>query len=208
MQSYLNFCTFADRPVSPVQHETVRLWSCLFRPGRTFSQYLSHLMKAPILLHQPTDWLSPKIRSVARGLANAQDISFRFQNYMFADELLRLIKFAKLPTELGQAAFLSVLGLLRVPSETLMIQLACGSDLLTDFSPHDTKILAGIRAIQGSGMLLIKFSRRKNIKRGCIPRRPFLCDEPSTLARIFCPAHKLWPLIRARCRPRDRIFHR
>ena len=90
MQSRLNCCIFAGKPGFPAQPDTVRLWSFLFRPGRAFRLYLSHLMKATtILLHQPTDWMSPDIRSVARGLANAQDVSFRFQNYMFAVDLLR-----------------------------------------------------------------------------------------------------------------------
>ena len=118
-----------------------------FRPGRTFAQYLVHMMKAAILLHHPTDWMSPDTRSAARGLANTQDVSFRFQNYMFAGDLLRLIKFVKLSSEFGQSAFLSLLCLPRVPSETLTIRMAGGSDRLADFSPHDFKALAGIRAI-------------------------------------------------------------
>ena len=80
-----------------------------------------------------------------------------------------------------------------------MIRMEGGSDLLTDFAPQDFKVLAGIRAIGGSDMLLLKFSRRGNIKSGCILRRPCLCDEASILARIFRPVHMFWPLIRARC---------
>ena len=205
MLSYLNFCIFADKPVFPVGPNTARLRSCLFRPGRTFAQYLSHLMKATILLQQPTDWMSPDIRSVARGLANAQDLSFRFQNFMFAEHLLRLIRHVKLATEFGQAAFLSFLCLLRAPSETLMIRIAAESDLLTDFSPQEYKVLAGTRAIGCSGMFLMKFPHRKNIKHGCILRRPCLCGEPAVLARIFCPAHTVWPIIKARCAEHERI---
>ena len=156
MQSYLNFRRLADRPPFPVHQDVVRLWSFLFRPGRTFAQYLIHLMKACILIHQPTDWMSPDIRSVARGLANAQDLPFRLQNYLFAGELSRLIWFTKLSTELGQASFLSFLCLLRAPSETLFIRMAKDSDLLTDFSPHDFKVLAGARLVGNSELLALK----------------------------------------------------
>ena len=81
----------------------------MFKPGRTFSLYVSHLVKAAILMHDGTDWMCPAIRSVARGLANAQNLSFRFQNYMFALDLLRLLRFVKLSTDLGIAAFMSFL---------------------------------------------------------------------------------------------------
>ena len=95
-QSYLDVCIFADKPAFPAHSDTVRIWSCLFPPGRTFAQYLSHMMKAAILSHQPSDWMSPDIRSVARGPADAQDLSFRFRNFMSAEHLLRLIKHFKM----------------------------------------------------------------------------------------------------------------
>ena len=120
MQSYLNFCQFAGRMTFAIQVDTVLLRSAMFKPGRTFAQYISHIMKAAILMRESTDWMWPAIRSVARGLANAQNLSFKFQNYVFASDLLRLLKFAKLSTELGKEAFLSFALLLRVPSETLL----------------------------------------------------------------------------------------
>ena len=73
MQSFLNFCTFTESKPPPVQADTVLLRSNMFQPGRTFQMYTAHLAKATILLIQPTDWMCPDIKSVMRGLANAQD---------------------------------------------------------------------------------------------------------------------------------------
>ena len=102
--------------------DTVLLRIALFRPGRTFAQYIAHVMKAAILIRRPTDWLAPSVRSVPRGLRNAQNLSFKFQNYLMADDLLRLLHVSNLSTEFGQAAFFSFLFLLRVPSETLWMR--------------------------------------------------------------------------------------
>ena len=197
MQSYLNYCQFNGRIAFPVQTDTVLLWSAMFKPGRTFARYLSHVMKASILMREPTDWMCPAIRSVARGLASAQDLSFKFQNYVFASDLLRLLKFIKLSSELGLAAFLAFLLFLRVPSEALWMRVAPGSENLTEFTPQPFSVLAGIRIIKGSPMLLVKFPWRKNLKRGCILRRPCLCSEASDLARLFCPDHMIWPRVAA-----------
>ena len=143
MQSYLNFCHFHGRPPFPVQTDSVLKWSGLFRPTRTFKQYLAHLMKACILLHQPTDWVTPAIRSVARGLAAAQDFSFQFQNYIFAEDLLKLIKTVKLDNEFGWVCFFAFLLLLRIPSEALLMRMADDSDDITEFRPQKTQDFGG-----------------------------------------------------------------
>ena len=135
MQSYLNFCPFMQRPTFPVCSDAVLLWSATFRPGRTFAQYIAHLTKASILMRQPTDWLVPDVRAVSRGLKQAQDLSFRFQNYILAGDLLRLLRARQLSTPFGQAAFLSFLFLFRVPSETLLLVRGGQADRIAEFSP-------------------------------------------------------------------------
>ena len=125
--------------------DAILLRSALFRPGRTYSQYIAHVMKAAILPRQPTDWLTPDVRSVARGLQNAHGLSFKFQNYLMADDLLRPLQVENLNTEFGQAAFLSFLFLLRVPSETLWMRKAGEFARLTEFSPQERKVLIGVR---------------------------------------------------------------
>ena len=206
MQSYLNFGHLAQREPFQISSDSIALWSGLFRPGRTCGLYLSQLMKASILLHQPTNWATPDIRAVARGLKNAHDLPFRFQNFMFADSLLELIRHVKLNNEFGLAAFLSFLLLLRVPSETLLIRIADEGDRITEFPPHEHKIVAGIRRIKGEPMRVVKFPRRENIKHGCILRRPCLCDEKWAIARTLCPVHRIWPELIQDKRPRGYMF--
>ena len=133
MQSYKNFCDFVGRRPFAVASDTVLLRVGLFRPWVTFGIYLSHLMKASILLRQPTDWLTAEVRSVSSGLRNAHVVSFRFPNFMFPPDLLRLVRTVKLSSDFGQSAFLSFLLLLRVPSETLQLRKADNSDLITEF---------------------------------------------------------------------------
>ena len=193
MLSYLNFRQFNGRAPFPVQTDSVLLRSALFKHGRAFAQYLSHVMKASILKRGPTDLLRPAIRSVARGLASAQDLSFKFRNYVFAADLLRLLKFVKLSSGMGQAAFLAFLLFLWVPSEALWMRIAPGSENLTEFTPKPFKVLAGIRVIKGSPMLLVKFPWGGNLKRWCILLRPCFCSEASDSARMFRPVHMMWP---------------
>ena len=165
----------------------------MFRSGRTFGLYLSHLVEETIPLLQPTDWRAPEIRSVSRGLASAQRLSLRFQNYMCASDLLRLIRHVEMSAPLGIAAFLVFLFLLRAPSEALPIRRAADSDLRKAFCHQPHKVLAGIRPAAWSGILLAKFPRRENIRRGCILRRPCLFSEASDLARLLSPAHMIRP---------------
>ena len=53
-------------------------------------------------------------------------------------------------------------------------------------------------------MLLAKSARSVEIKRGCIPRLSRLRDEAAILPRIFRLARMIWPIVRARCRYREK----
>ena len=174
MQNYLNFSQFPERTPSPFDTDTGLLWITMFRPGRTFGQYISHVMKAAILLRQPTDWLTPDVRSASRGLKNAQDLSFHFQNYILAGDRPRLLRTCKLTSDFGQAAFMSFLFLSRVPPEALKLLRADPTDRITEFPPKRVKALVGVRAVNGSDLLVAKFDWGGNIRHGCILRRPFL----------------------------------
>ena len=206
MQSYLNFCGFHRRPTSPAQADTILKRSGLFRPTRTFAQYLAHVMKACILLHQPTGWMSPAIKSAARGLAAAQDLAFQFQNYISADDLLKLIKSAKMENDFGLVCFFSFLLLLRVPSDSLLMRRADDSGKITEFSPQKHKILVGVLTVKGTPLFVAKFAWRKNMRHGCILRQPCLCGEKAPLARAHCPVHQIWPRIGQRALPHDLLF--
>ena len=105
MQSFKNFREFTGRTPFPVRTDTSLLWSNMFKPGRTLAMYAVRLTKAAILLKQPTDWMLPDIKSAIRGLDIAQDLSFRFGDFLFADYLLRMIRSAKITSDFGRAAF-------------------------------------------------------------------------------------------------------
>ena len=206
MQGFYNFCQFPGRPPFPVDTDTVLLRSTMFRPGRTFGQYIAHVMKASILLRQPTDWLTPDVRSASRGLKNAQDLSFRFHNFILAGDLIRLLRTCKLTSPCEQAAFLSFLFLFRVPSEALMLIRAEPSGRIAEFSPKRVKALVDVRTINGLELLVAKFAWGKNIRHGCILRRPCLCSDLNGVARLLRPVHMIWPLITARVRIGERML--
>ena len=206
MQSFENFCEFTGRMPFPVQTDTVLLRGNMFKPGRTQAMYTAHLMKAAILAKQPTDWMRPCIKSVASGLANAQDLSFRFGNFLFPDDLLRLIRTTKITSDFGRASFFPFIFLWVVPSETLTLRKDAADGPITDLAPQKVKILAAVRIIGGNAMRLAKFAWRKNMKRGCIPRIPFLCGVAESIARVLWPVHRIWPQLADRIRTGDLLF--
>ena len=50
----------------------------------------------------------------------------------------------------------------------------------------------GARTFGGYDMMIAKFSRRKNIRRGCILRRSCFCRKPDPAAQVLCPVHRIW----------------
>ena len=203
--SYMRFCDLLGRPPFPPTAETVQLWGSTFNPGRAFSQYLAHRSKASILMNMDTDWLTPTMRRVARGLKNAQDLSFKFPNFTHSTELMDRLKFVKLASDTGNAYFLSYLFSLRVPSETLRLIRAFRNKRLAEFSPQTDKALIATRTFKGVTVLVVKFAFRGNIRNGCIFMRPCLCSDQA-LPHDLCPVHAIWPCIRDRVEPGFPLF--
>ena len=58
-------------------------------------------MNACILLGQPTGWLTPNVRQAAKGIRQAAEVSFAFENFMLASDLLNLLKVVKLGASFG-----------------------------------------------------------------------------------------------------------
>ena len=204
--SYKNTCDLLGRPSFPPTADTVQLWSATFRPGKTFQNYLAHLKKACALMNHPTDWLTQTVREVSNGLINAQDLSFKFPNFIKSGLLIDLLTYLKMDSVMGQACFLSYLFALRTPSETLRLVRAFADDRLTEFVPQEDKALIGTRTYKETTVLVIKFSFRKNIRNGCILMRPCLCDEECVTANALCPVHMVWPVIRDRVAAGDPLF--
>ena len=109
LNSYLRFCGAFEIPPFPVTTQSARRWSATFLPGKTFAQYNAHLRKACILLGHAADWYTDEIRTISRGLRNAQDRSFAFPNFLMSGEVLRIIQFEGRFAPMGMVAFLSYL---------------------------------------------------------------------------------------------------
>ena len=109
-------------------------------------------------------------------------------------------------SEFAHLRCLSFLLELRVPSEALTTKRAFIGAELTEFPPCAERALIGLRGPEDDRMLVVRFSRRKNLPQGCIVPRPFFCKLSDTADRQLCPVHYFWPLIRRRIRPGDKLF--
>ena len=148
-KSYKNCPDPPGRPSFLAQAEKILLRIALFRPGQTSGQYLTRVAKASIPTRRPTGGLTPVVRTVAKGLAKPQGISFRFHNYIIAPDFLNVIRAVKFNNEFGLDAFVPFLLVLRAPSEALMMRRSSDTDMLSQFTPQERKVLAGIRIFQG-----------------------------------------------------------
>ena len=154
----------------------------------------------------PTDWLTPKVRHVAKGLKKSHGHSFRFSNFIRSSLLIQLIHHETIQSEFAQAAFLSFLFALRVPSETLQLRRAFRDDQLLAFSPQTKKALICTAVVGGATFLVTKFSWRKNMAGGCILRRPCFCSLGRRHATSLFPLHSFWAEIRRRVAPGELLF--
>ena len=143
---------------------------------------------------------------MSKGLKNAQDLSFKFPNFIQTDALLTLLRYTKVDTAVGQLFYISYLFALRVPSETLRLIRAYANDPITQFIPQEEKALIAVRCHDQTPVLVIKFAFRKNLRNGCILMRPCLCRESDQRAQKLCPVHVIWELIKDRVDPGDPLF--
>ena len=107
---------------------------------------------------------------------------------------------------MAMVAYLSYLFSLRVPSETLVLQVDGAPDILTNLTPQIPKALIGADALNQTPVPVIKVRFGKNIRGGCILIRPCLCGEARRAARDLCPVRAFWQPLRANLRPGDAIF--
>ena len=88
--------------------------------------------------------MTQAVKTIASGIENAQDKSFQFPSFTQSTELLTILRFVKLDTELGRLFFTAYLFPLRVPSEALTAKRAFSNDPITQFIPEEEKPLAGV----------------------------------------------------------------
>ena len=205
IQCYLSFCSLLQLPSFPPTERGILQWSSIFKPGATFGLYTQHVLKACQLVGADVDWLTASVRSIARGLKRARDLSFRFHNFASLDIIKEVLAIEGWNSDFLQAIVISFLFSLRVPSETLMLVRAFGDDPILEFTKQKPKALIGVREMRGAQLLVIKFRFRKNLPGGCILRRPCICT-PKRPVQLMCPIHVIWEHIRLAVRPGDPIF--
>ena len=111
-----------------------------------------------------------------------------------------------LQIELSNACILFFLFAFRVPSETLHLMRGY-SDGPARVSPDQSgKALIGARETPAGFSLVGNRMVRRNLKGGCVIRRPRLCPSGNQAAISNFPAHALWPAIRARVPPMRPLF--
>ena len=86
--------------------------------------YVSHLAKECQLMGYSLEWRPPAVAGAAKGLADAMDMSLKFDNYTNLTLFRRVITDETLNTDFGKFMYLSVLYVLRGPSEALPEQRA------------------------------------------------------------------------------------
>ena len=124
IQCYSAFCDLAGAAYFPPTSANVKRWGSLFNPGKTFGLYVNHLAKACQILDIATDWYGDSIRAISRGLSNIQDLSVKFDNFIFKEIFVALINRGGLDTEIGRLFYVSFIFLMRVQSEGLPMQRA------------------------------------------------------------------------------------
>ena len=134
---------------SPPASANVRQWGSIFNPGETFGLYCSHLSKACQISDISTEWYGESAHAVARGLINIQDRSAIFDNFIFKEFPIYILKREPLPTEFDRLCLIAFVFLLRVQSEGLPVVRAINIDKLLDRSvtPHKSTIC--IRSVGG-----------------------------------------------------------
>ena len=77
------FLDFVGVSYCPPTSANVRRRRSLFNRGKTFCLCVSHLVKARQILDITTNRYGESTRPIAKGLRNAQDLSFKFRQLHF-----------------------------------------------------------------------------------------------------------------------------
>ena len=133
-------------------------------------------------------------------------MKYVFPNFIRSDLALRVIIHDSRDIPFARLAYLSFLYSLRVPSEAIPLRRAFRHDDLTGFSPMKEKALIGLRGPGHAQCLLLRFSRRKTLPKGCVLSRPCFCSLADSKAKPLCPAHSMWPCIASRVQSGELLF--
>ena len=198
IQCWASFCDLEGAAYFPPTASLMLRWSTLFKPGRTFGGYVAHVAKACQLLNIPPTWHNAAVRGVIHGLENAQDVSFKFENYIFKRLFRKILAHETLISEFGRLCYLAYVFILRLPSEALpAIRASPSADLLKRSPlPDEIQALIGSRFFPGnSERIALKLKTRKATRGGAILMRPCFCDGDDLGGKGICPVHDFWPAV-------------
>ena len=129
-----------------------------------------------------------------------------FRNFLYSKDVFTIINRLWRSVHFSQLSFLVYLFTLRIPSDDLLLRRAFKGDRLLEFVPQNEKVLGGVRSVGDTSCLVMKFSFRKDLPRGCILRRFCMCGAASSTSRKLCPHRRVWPVIAARDKPGHSLY--
>ena len=198
VQCWASFCDLIGVAYFPPTPHSVLRWSSLFHPGKTFGLYVAHLSKACQILGFPLNWITASARGAIKGLINAMDISFKFENYIFKTLFRAIIARESLSSEWGRLFYLAYVFILRLPSEALVAVRAGPTDQLMKASKLAHQSALGLREFpDGNQFLVLKLRTRKHTRGGAILFRPCFCRDDILGCRGLCPVHDFWRAVSA-----------
>ena len=203
---YIAFCDLMGLEYFPPTSYRLRQRSVVFRPGKCFGLYVSHVRKACQILNLPISFDDALLKGVIKGLEHAQEKSDEFPNIVDLKLLIKIIDHEGIDSQFALLSFFSFLYLLRVPSEGLCMKRARFDHDLVSRRPLDSQSILGIVDDDSAPKLVLKLKKRKNAKMGMILIRPCLCQGSIINPRNLCPVHRIWPIIKRTIRPGDFIF--
>ena len=153
------------------------MWGSVFKPGRAYRNYVSHLKKACFLAELPLAWYTPAVIGIPRGLKAARNTSFRFPNLLYTADLSLIIDELGWEGEFSQLRFIPFLFPLRIPSGALVMRRAFPEGIISERVAQKERALIGVRKFHSLDALIVKMTARKNLTCGCILKRPCLCQD-------------------------------
>ena len=105
INSDASFCSLLGRSFFPPIADSVILRGSSFGHGRTFRNYLVRLKKTCVLSDCSFYWYTPTVREIAKGLSFAKQPPVKFPNFIYTQDLYRVINFLRLLDSFAQLAF-------------------------------------------------------------------------------------------------------
>ena len=93
----------------PATAVTAIEWGSIFNPGATFLDYINYLEKACYFSDQPTDWVTPALTNVIKGVRLEGEDKSRFPNFIDSSIAVSMLKHENRNPEFPQLAYLAFL---------------------------------------------------------------------------------------------------